>query len=289
MKRFYNLYITALFAVLVSFQALSQVHSGVNLYTHNMFAFNPAYATSGEKLKAVVQSTRVLGDNSNNLSISRFNVFGKVKEQFGMGARVMLINQQEFNSLMADIASSYKIQIDENQSVQAGLSFGVFSNRANARRFMLNEFANSEDPILTSPTNNTMELTIGAGFNYQFKNAQLSVSLPTMTTGTGGLFNQYQVVASYNFDSLSSSIGIKPLVTVNKLPYSPTYVDVNVKATWNNKAWIQPGVRTTGALMTALGVKIKELNIGYAFGIPYKKDGLYNRSLHEVMLSFDFK
>ncbi len=289
MKILYKICICCMLGLAGTLPAIAQLHQGVNLYTQNRFALNSAYASSEDGVKAVLQSTKVMGEYNNNLSLNRFTVQGMVIEDFGVGARVAYAKQGDFNSLVADLAASYNVQLSKEQSFRGGLSLGFVNHSANVKGFNLNEYASGDDPVLVRDGGPVVEPLIGAGFIYTHKKAQLAFSLPSMAAHDAGFFNQFTGLASYQFDSVQQlPLQLIPTVMVSKMPFSKSYTDVSIYAIWQDTFWVQPGIRSTGALMASFGVKVEEFNIGYGFGMPYGNNGLVNRALHEVVLSFQF-
>ena len=110
----------------------------------------------------------------------------------------------------------------------------------------------------------------------------------TTTDGTPHLDRMVYLVAGYEFQfQRRPMLKFSPSVLV-KSNFSNTQISISGLLTYNNKFWggVTYNVQTADAFAILLGIKIKDLKIGYAYDLPLSS--INSKGSHEIMVSYCF-
>jgi type IX secretion system PorP/SprF family membrane protein len=109
--------------------------------------------------------------------------------------------------------------------------------------------------------------------NYAYKNFKMS--------------RHYYLFGSYNFNS-GSYIEIQPAFLLMMSEQLKPQADIGITYIYNQDIWAGLAFRTSGALITNLGVKYKNIFIGYAFDFTLQEIQRITYGTHEITLALKF-
>lgn len=243
------------------------------------------YALSGQ--------TRILRTSFRNRSrfiksrVKRRRPSGRV----GLGGFVFNDNNGRIHRTGFQGTYAYHIYIRDYQ-LSFGASLSAFQFKASVTN---QDVVNFDDPLLQGRISKfAPDANLGAMLSKDDFYVGLSAtSLFQSAIQFGGgnsevayrLLRQYFVVGGYRFQPRRSDFAIEPsmLFTTNeRLQFG---LDFNIKGYYKNDYWAGVSIRSTGAVVTMLGVKYQQYYLGYAFDYSFNDVSVFARNgSHEVML-----
>jgi len=218
------------------------------------------------------------------------------QKQYAFGANISYFRQSIQQTSNAYITFARRLDFGRNQHLQVGISGGFFHNTINA--FGLSD-AELTDPILASLDRKLMA-DIRSGAMYQYKNLQLGLALPRLSSyyGTSGEQNvrggfkplqNYTLSAAYRFNA-SPDIIIHPMVLYRQYEYeSKAFFEVNTIANYKDLFWVGGAYRQDYGLFFMAGVKTKErMSVGYAYKPANNQLQSYGNPAHELQIGLHF-
>jgi type IX secretion system PorP/SprF family membrane protein len=260
-----------------------------NLYTTNPAQINPAYMGNQGRLFLGFQSSLV-GSNKLDLpTYSSINAHASLFENFGLGANFLSETQGAFSLTMADVGSSYKVFLQENQSLRFGLSFGFIRRTLNPSTFTTNAFVDQNDPFLIGDFYDQTRMKIGAGFIYQIMNFELAVGSPYLFTGGESLNKEANVLLGYTWAINNGKLKVNPSFFYQFKNEDFNLYDFNLKGTFSDLFWLQAGYRSNQSINVGFGLSDRFFDIGYNFNMAMGDLKMINANNHEILLAFTIK
>ncbi len=215
----------------------------------------------------------------------------------GVGASVVNYKTGYINRFFATASYAYHIGLTPKLNLSAGFAAGISGINIDASKI---ELANPVDPVIGGVTSELRkvkpELNAGvwlysdnffAGASVQQiipqkinlvdNDLYKSTLVPHVFVTTG-----YRVLAS-------EDINVMPSVMLRYIPSMPLYVDVNVKAQYQDRFWIGGNYRIKEGFAAMAGFNISNvLNVSYAYDINNSKYLLQyaQRGTHEIVIGF---
>lgn len=252
---------------------------------NNMFNVNPAYAGQGDGLNVVLsaqsQNKGVAFANKNVM----LGMYSKVSKKQALGGRIISDTRGAFQTLKADVSYAYIAKILDESSLTFGLSAGILNNNMLTSRIENYESLDQTDPTLNKSYYNTTQFAAGAGILYNYKNLDVSVSLPHMLT-TNEPLNGYVNGALFYTIKAGTDFKITPWVCYQNIPVTKSVTSLNVKGMYKDVVWLQAGYQTNKSISAMFGVKIENLSLGYGFRFNNKDFRTISSGSHEVTLAF---
>lgn len=266
----------------VSQRALAQQPSNYNLFTTNPVLLNPASAGLNNCFNVFINRHDQWADLNGSPASNTFGVYGKIRDNMGLGAIVMQDKSSYLSYLTANILYSYQLKIADQQTLAFGVNAGVANNSLNTSKMMIKDV---RDPLLEN-YNNT-RLDAGAGALYHFDKIKISVSIPHFFDNSGAFTKQLNIQGSYDIKTSDEVWRFIPVVMARNYAVAGMTYDAHVLAFWKELLMGQVGYRSDNSLITGLGVNWKNFNLGYAY--QYNVGSNYNalsNGSHEVQLIF---
>lgn len=278
-------------------------------FAHNMFnqmAFNPGYAGSNDAIcvTGIIRQQWVgfQDEEGNDVAPETFLVSINSPVNIlhgGLGATIMQDKIGFQKNIMFKLAYSYRFNLGVG-SLGVGAQFGFYNETIDFSKFIASQ---EDDPIL-KPSGEESDMLFDAGFGayYLVPNKYWvglstvrilqSRGLPVSENGESvyQLKRHYFLTAGYDFIwPTNSSFEITPSLLA-KTDGAVTQVDLNALLKYNNKVWGGLSYSTfmvMDPLSVLVGMRIKDVRIGYSYGIPTSAIG--SGGSHEIMLRYCFK
>ncbi|MDF2451739.1 MAG: putative rane protein [Bacteroidota bacterium] len=251
---------------------------------NNMFNVNPAYAGKGDGLNAVLSAqsqNKGVAFANKNLMVG---VYSKVSKKQALGGRLISDTRGAFQILKADVSYAYIAKILDESSLTFGLSAGILNNNMLVNRIENYESLDQTDPTLNRSYYNTTQFSAGAGLLYNYKNLDVSVSLPHMLT-TNEPLNGYLHGAVFYTIKAGNDFKVTPWLCYQNIPVTKSVTSLNLKTMYKDVIWVQAGYQTNRSVSAMLGVKIENLSLGYGFRFNNKDFRTVSSGSHEVALA----
>ena len=281
-NKIYTTLFSVMLCAVVSAQNLTMDYYS---YLYNWFNINPAYCANGDKLSAILNVRQRAGLNTNN---SMAGLKGMLGENQGIGARVISDTRSAFQVVMADVTYGYKLKINTNQSFIFGLSAGLTSKSFNSSKIRNSEGLDQTDPVLQNSNMNSTAFMSGAGFLYNFKKTELSVSLPHLVENGKNMLDNVNVVVSNPFE-LKHKISLTPIIYYFAIPIVNDIAGIQLKVGYNNKYWLQTGYQNSSNINVGVGFNMGAFGVGYNYTVSNQIMRSQTSGTHEFFLKLNIK
>ncbi|MBC7487160.1 MAG: PorP/SprF family type IX secretion system membrane protein [Cytophagaceae bacterium] len=281
-------------AILLPAVAFSQQYPSVGFFTNTQLFFNPAYAGSGEGIRATglyrAQWTGVAG--APQTQIVAFD--GPLGRGIGLGATVS--RDKFFSYSQVDImpSVSYRVNVGPETYVQAGLRAGVSIVNFGNDVFQWQ----ADDPLKNNESRNGVVPRIGAGLFLKAPKYFVGLSAPDLvnidskkifydnSTGKKTIKTNYFLTAGARLD-VSEYITFVPNVLVRAYANRPLYASVNAGFEFNQTVLFGVGyIYSNGfAAYTMIGFTPK-IKAGYRFEYSPSDNNIGKYTTNEIVISY---
>lgn len=252
---------------------------------NNMFNVNPAYMTKNGGINMIVdaqsQNAGVPYSNKNIMA----GVYSMVGRSSALGGKIISDTRGAFQLLKADIDYAYKAKFAENNSLTLGLSAGILNNTLLSSRIENYDALDKTDPTLTKSYYNTTQFSAGAGLLYNYKDLDVSVSLPNVVT-TGQGINGYLHSAVFYTIKAGSNFKVMPWVSYQQIPVTKSVGALFARTSFRDMVWLQLGYQTNNSFSAAFAVTIENISISYGYNFSNNKFSTISTGRQEVTLGY---
>jgi type IX secretion system PorP/SprF family membrane protein len=268
-------------------------------YYANPFIYNPAFTGTGEDAKAYLMHKSQWKDIPGAPVTSLLTVDGPIREK-NIGLGLSLFNDvTDITERMGAYSSySYKIKIDDDNHVMAGIGIGVLSSKIDFSKAIVKDV---NDPFLFQSMERKTTFDASMGVAYTWKTLEVGFSVPQIAGQKVKFINNetsayYQLnrhflgSVKYSFDVVpDKGMSVYPLVMVRYAKGAPVQYDINAVFDWKNMGWAGITYRSNYAVGLNLGVRLNNtLSAGYAYDLTIGPMSSYSGGAHEIMLGYTF-
>lgn len=252
---------------------------------NNMYNVNPAYSGKGEGINAILnaqaQSNGVVNANKNLM----LGVYSKVSNAQAIGGRVISDTRGAFQTLKADFSFAQILKLNDNSNLVLGISPGILNNNLVRSRIENYDMLDQTDPKLNQNFYNNTQFSLGAGLYYNFKELEVSVSMPHAVV-TNQKINGYLNAALFYTIKAGDKFKVTPWVCYQNMQVTKSITSAYVKTMYAEKIWLQLGYQTNNSLQAMLGVNLDNFGLGYGFKLSNNNYKNVTSGAHEIMLSY---
>ncbi len=267
--------------------ANSQTIITENLYLNNKYTINPAYAGANNSLDAFINYRNAAVSLEGAPVLIAFGSNMPIFRKMSLGARFYNQSEGLFEVINGFADYSYWIELAKGHVLRFGISAGIQSNQIDFSKIIADDPSAIID--VASRNFNGISFQAGAGFVFQWKNLELSLSLPQLFESKNYFKPNSQLLFLYHSQLNSSNVSIKPSFFVNYKNNSPIVFDINLQTYWKDLFWIGVGYRNRPGIIASVGLRINQLNLGYAIEIGAEKYANMFKQIHEISISYAFQ
>ncbi len=277
----------------LSFAFAQEVPLYINTY-NNIYLQNPSMAGyDGHGIIYLTAHKQIIAgrdDAPQYGTLSYHAPIGKTRSAIGFVANYF--KRSFLNTTGATATFAHRIDFDANQHVRFGLSIGISSNNID-----ITILDNVKDQVFYNQIVKKTVVNGQFGISYQLKKFNLGASFPR-------LFNNYTtdsliikgfyplksfiLFTTYKFN-ISSDITFKPLLYYRSSQFNSSQYEVNGIINYKEQIWAGATYRENYGTAIMIGVRAKNLSIGYAYKIPNASQYNYANPAHEIQLALHFK
>ncbi len=250
-----------------------------------MFNVNPAYTGKDDGLNIILsaqtQNKGVSYANKNYM----LGMHSKISTKQALGIRVISDTRGAFQILKADLSYAYIAKINDDMKFTLGLSGGLLKNSLLINRIDNYQSLDQSDPTLTKSYYNTNQFTAGAGFLYNYKDFDLSFSMPHIIA-TNQPLNSYINAAAFYTIKAGEAFKVTPWICYQNIPVTKDVTSFFLKGMYKDMIWIQGGFQTNKTFCAMFGVNIENLSIGYGYKSSNSQFSTVTSGLHEITFGF---
>jgi type IX secretion system PorP/SprF family membrane protein len=277
--------------------AIAQQQTRFTQFMWNEYLINPAY-TGGLAYNPVQLTYRKQWQGFNG-SPETFTFGGHTALNAKMGLGAMVFKDNMGGAItQTGIMLNYAYRVRLNK--QSNLSFGLSA--------IINQFAfdntkinalNANDPSFQGGIQKSTAPDAMFGILYKYKqklnigfsSSQLVQSklknLNDVPGANNRLIRHYNAQVSYHF-IVNDKFNIEPAVLLKATEVTPMQVDVNVRAWYQNLLMLGFTYRHQDAVAALLGVKYKNMFVGYSYDMSTSAIQSYNNGSHEIVMGYHF-
>lgn len=268
-------------------------------YHANPFIYNPSLTGATEDAKAYLMHRSQWKDIPGAPVTSLLSVDGPIREKnIGLGLTLFNDVTDITERLGAYSSYSYKIKINDDNSINAGIGIGVLSSKIDFTKAIVKDV---NDPFLMQNVQRKTTFDGSFGVTYMWTKLEVGVAIPQIAGQNVEFLNSnsaayYQLSrhflasAKYTFDVVKDKgMTAYPLVMVRYANGAPVQYDINAVFDWANRGWAAISYRSNYAVGLNLGVRLNNtLSAGYAYDLTIGPIGSYSGGAHEIMLGYTF-
>ena len=190
---------------------------------------------------------------------------------------------------------SYILELNGiNSKLSFGLAFKVFQYKLD---YTMMTAIDENDPTLnnTAETAFVPDADFGTYIQGERYYAGISVTqliqLPIEISGQNiednTMIRHYFILGGYKFQ-ISDKFELEPSTLVKGTEKIPFQADINLKGIYMQNYWLGFSYRTSGSIITMLGLKYQGFVFGYAFDYAISDIQHFRSGTHEIILGFNF-
>jgi len=275
----------------------------VGMYNHYFFnpvVYNPAFAGSGEDVRATLISRAQWAGFRNAPQLNMFVLDGPLKEKkIGLGL-LLLSDRRGINRRTGgNVSYSYSLNFSEEARLMLGISAGVINHSIDFSEAVAEDYS---DPTLFFSAQQRTVIDGNAGLAFIWKGLEFGVAAPQLfenkinypdNTGTRTSYAQkrhYMGSLKYKFNlSEEKGISLAPQALVRIVPNTPFQFDGNLNLEWKDKFWVGATYKSSYAVSANAGLYLhRKFCVGYSYEFITSNIGTYSGLSHELMMSFKF-
>ena len=295
-------YSIILFLLLFGFAVFAQQEPQFTQNMFNTMAINPGFAGSKDAICATglirQQWVGFKDEDGNKVAPETFLISINSPVNIlhgGLGATIIQDNYGFFKDITLKIAYAYRFDIGMG-NLGLGLNIGFLNQSVDFSKF---NPIQANDPLILNSEESDMMLDFGAGAYYLVPNKYYIGLSTTQITQTNAeyasennivkfyLKRHYYLTAGYEYTlPRNPSFEIDPSLLL-KSDGVKNQIDIACLLKYNNKVWGGVNYRIQDAICVILGLKIKDIRIGYSYDINTSAIG--SSGSHEIMVGYCFK
>jgi len=268
-------------------------------YYANMFVANPAFTGTAENTNAFITHRSQWTGIAGAPQTSYLTVDGPIEaKNIGLGLK-LYSDVTDITSRMGAFANySYKLKINDDNNLFIGLSAGILNNRIDFSKAVVRD---TDDPFLFTEAQSKTVFSADLGLAYVWKKMEVGFCVPQLLgnkiryrTDDGDksyfyLSRYYLGSIKYTFDVVKEKeITAYPLIMVKGAQGAPFQYDINAVLDWKKYGWVGITYHSNYAIAASIGLRYKNLAIGYAYDLGIGQIKSYTGSSSEFLLRYTF-
>ncbi|MES2592019.1 MAG: PorP/SprF family type IX secretion system membrane protein [Bacteroidota bacterium] len=267
-------------------------------YYTNQFVTNPALTGNKPTINGFITHRSQWNSVPGAPQTSYGTIDGPLdSKNLGLGLKFFKYTTDLLSRAGAFGTYSYKIKVNEDNTLVLGLALGVLDNKIDFTKAAVHDI---NDPILFQQQNKTV-FSADFGLAYNWKKLELGFAVPQVLANKVKYGNLQGEETYYNLSrhfqgsikytvevSKQKNITAYPLIMFRSVSGAPLQFDVNAVVDWKKSGWVGITFHSSNALAISAGLRYKNLSIGYAYDIGISKIKAYTGSSTEVLLGYTF-
>lgn len=285
--------------LLVIISAFAQQLPYSSQYYTNMFVVNPAFTGTKEQTNAFITHRSQWIGIAGGPQTSYLTIDGPIEaKNIGLGLKVYSDVTDIISRMGAFANYSYRLKINDDNNLFIGLAAGILNNRIDFSKAVVRD---TDDPFLFSEPQSKTVFSADFGLGYTWKKLEVGFAMPQIignkikyqtNAGDNSYYNlerYYVGSVKYVFDVVEEKeITAYPLIAVRAAKGSPFQYDINAVLDWKKMGWVGVTYHSNDAVAASLGVRYKNLAVGFAYDFGINKIKTYTGSTCEFLLSYTF-
>jgi len=267
----------------------------VNLYSQQLPVFSHNYLNSllynpavpGTDKDQIFLLTRNQWKEFNGPQINLFTAdYSASNKPMSFGG--ILLNKKTgiYQSTKAKLNYSYHLKLSENSKIFLGLAAGIINHR-----FDFNDIVaiRTDDPILVSPTEKSLNPDFDAGITFKSKTFKAGLALTQLQGAPETLTPIQQVTAFTSYDfiiSSDSSFKLQPLVISRLEAGTPIHYDINLAGNWKEMVWLGLNYKNNSAAGFNVAVMFKNIRLAYSYEMPVNSIKTFIPPANELSIAY---
>jgi type IX secretion system PorP/SprF family membrane protein len=284
-------------------QVRAQYDAMFTQYMFNEMFINPAYAGSKEAMSSTLLHRQQWVGFPGRPNTTSFSLHGPVQgNKMGLGLSVLNEKIGILNRTLLYGSYSYRIKINDNNSLSMGLMGGLENQQNNFEKVIVSNDGTT-DPQFAHNTSNVVAPNFGAGLYYRSKNYYVGVSIPRMVNNeikfnSGGSTIKvarisadkftYYLTGGYLF-TVNEELKLRTNAMIKVVKNAPSQFELGGNLLIRDMIWTGLAYRSKSSISALLGIQAnKQLLISYSYDFGVNKIQRYSQGSHEVAVNYLF-
>ena len=282
---------------ILSVEAFTQQLPLYSQYMFNKMLINPAVTGSHDdipiRLTARQQWIGIENAPSTQILSGHFRLNN---ETMGIGGMIFADRFGPEKRIGLQANYSYILPVfDESSRLAFGVSFQIFQYQMDYEQLISIE---ENDPALMYSRENSWLPESDFGLYFYGDNyfaglsANQMIELPMKIGGEevemNTLVRHYHFMGGYKFD-ISDEFDLEPSTLVKGTAKTPFQLDVNLKGIYKDDYWAGFSYRSSGDIISMIGLKFKDIELGFAFDFTTSRLSRYQDGTFELMLGYNIQ
>ena len=285
--------------ILVALTSFAQQLPFSSQYYTNMFVTNPAFTGTKENTNIFLTHRSQWSGMAGAPQTSYLTLDGPIEaKNIGLGLN-LFSDATDITSRVGAFANySYKLKINDDNNLFIGLAVGVLNNKIDFSKAVVRD---ANDPYLFTEAQSKTVFSADFGLGYTWKKLDVGFCIPQLL-GTKvkyrmadndnsyyTLSRHYQGSIKYTIDVVKDKdITFYPLIMLRGAKGAPFQYEVNAVLDWKKYGWFGVTYHSNDAVAASIGLRYKNLSVGFAYDFGISKVKSYLGSTSEFLLSYTF-
>lgn len=298
-----NITLLIAFFFLVVQISFSQVrlHSERGIYTQghiNPILINPGATGFNDNHELLLNYRNTWASFPGSPKTMTFSYNGPIGNRIGVGVQVMNDQFASFQTLKALLSVAYSLESESNK-VSFGIAGEYLSHKLDGED-ILNPLVDQNDPdvLLRVDGSQFFDLSLGIYGVYD-KKIVYGLTVPSLVSTmlndfSNGVTGDKEIGVighlGYRHDIAKYDMVLEPSIILKYLMFTPTHVDLNLKAEFLDNTLVGGLNYTVGGeerLGFLVGVNIDNLGFYYSYNMSFQDFQQYNNGSHELSLKYN--
>lgn len=268
-------------------------------YFMNPFTINPAYTGHADDIRIFLAHRSQFSSIAGSPQTTSLTVDAPTSiKGIGLGLNMYSDVTSILSRNGAMVNYSYGLNFGSGHRLTFGLAAGIIDNTINYQQAIVRDL---DDPYIFQQKMHRTVFSADVGALYSWNDLEIGFAVPQLlgnmtklrqNNATAGYFDMqqhFQGTAKYTFNvQPDQGITAYPMVMVRAVPGAPVQYDINAVADWKKWGWAAVGYHSNFALGVSIGVRYKNLVVGYARDIGISKIRRFDGRTNEFLLSYQF-
>lgn len=268
-------------------------------YFMNMFTVNPAYTGHADDVRIFLAHRSQFSSIAGAPQTTYLTVDAPTSiKGIGLGLNMYSDVTSILSRNCAMVNYSYGLNFGSGHRLTFGLAAGIVDNTINYQQAVVRDM---DDPYIFQQKMHRTVFSADLGALYSWNDLEIGFAVPQLlgnmtklrqNNAAAGYFDMqqhFQGTAKYTFDvKPDQGITAYPMVMVRAVPGAPVQYDINAVADWKKWGWGAVSYHSNFAFGVSIGVRYKNLVVGYARDIGISKIRRLDGRTNEFLLSYQF-
>lgn len=247
---------------LFSAETQAQVYTPYNLFSHNLFLFNPAHTGDRDQLAAFAGYRQHLTGLEGAPVYQYAGLHSPITQKMNLGGLIQSQQAGLFQGFGLRLDYSYRTQISEKQFLGLGINGGYYTRLLKRDDIFAYD---TNDPFIVSDNYQRDLFFGGAGVEYRYAAFSADISLPIIYSTNNSYFMRYLGRIAYKIQTNNKQWAFTPEAVGAFNTESQYAYRIGATVQYSDFIRLQTLYKQNNSLVFAAGFRIGKMSIEYAY------------------------